>query len=191
MLAVVSLMGMPYTTLLPVIVTEQLRGGADLLGYLTAASGLGAMVGVLYLASRPSVLGLGRIIALAGGGFGLGLIAFGSSGHVALSLGFLFLAGMGMMVSLAAGNTVLQTIVDEDKRGRVMSLYTMAVAGMVPFGSLLSGVLARHLGAPNTVRLGGAACALGAAAFALALPRLREEVRPIYRRLGILPDFGD
>jgi MFS family permease len=187
MLALISLMGMPYTVLLPMIVSEQLHGKALLLGWLTGMSGLGALSGVLYLASRKSVLGLGRIIWIASALFGVGLIGLAASHWVPLSLFFIFVAGVGMMVQLASGNTILQTITDEDKRGRVMSLYTMSVAGMVPFGSLLSGFAAKYLGAASTIMIGGAACLMGSIFFYRALPRIREQVRPVYRTLGILP----
>jgi MFS family permease len=189
-LAIVSLMGMPYMVLLPVIVSERLHGGADLLGYLTAMSGVGALVGVLYLASRKSVLGLGRVVWIAAGTFGIGLLGFSWSRWPALSMAFIFLAGMGMMVHLAAGNTILQTITDEDKRGRVMSLYTMSVAGMVPFGCLLAGVVAKTYGAPATIFVGGVACLAGSALFLRALPAIREQVRPIYASMGILPPIA-
>ena len=185
-LALISMMGMPYMVLLPIVVTERLHGGAMLLGYLTAASGLGALTGVLYLASRKSVIGLGRVIWISSATFGIGLMAFAFSRWSALSMFFIFIAGMGMMVQLASGNTILQTIVEENKRGRVMSLYTMAVAGMVPFGSLLSGFSAKYLGASTTIFIGGAACVLGGVAFYRALPSIREQIRPIYRDLGII-----
>jgi len=185
-LALISMMGMPYMVLLPIVVTEQLHGGAVLLGYLTAASGLGALTGVLYLASRKSVIGLGRVIWVSSATFGVGLMAFAFSRWSALSMFFIFIAGMGMMVQLASGNTILQTIVEENKRGRVMSLYTMSVAGMVPFGSLLSGFAAKYLGASTTIFIGGTACVLGAVGFYRALPSIREQIRPIYRDLGII-----
>lgn len=186
-LALISLMGMPYMVLLPMIVTERLHGGAALLGYLTAMSGLGALVGVLYLASRKSVVGLGKVIWISSAIFGLGLIAFAFSRWTIPSMAFMFIAGMGMMVQLAAGNTVLQTIVEESKRGRVMSLYTMAVAGMVPFGSLFGGLVAAKIGAPVTVLIGGATCVVGSLVFYIFLPSIRERVRPIYMERGILP----
>jgi MFS family permease len=104
---------------------------------------------------------------------------------------FIFIAGMGMMVHLASGNTILQTIVDEDKRGRVMSLYTMSVAGMVPFGSLFSGFIAKYFGAATTIFIGGVACVGGAFLFFKALPSIREHIRPIYRDLGILPKLPE
>ncbi len=190
-LATTSLMGMPYIVLLPIMVSEHLGGGAALLGYLTGMSGLGALTGVLFLASRKSVLGLGRVVWTSAGMFGLGLIGFAFSHVVALSMVMIFFAGMGLMLQMASGNTILQTVADEDKRGRVMSFYTMAVAGMVPFGSLLSGFLAKHLGAPAALMIGGTCVLLGAFKFFLALPAIREQVRPIYRNLGILPKIAE
>lgn len=190
LLAVVSLVGMPYTVLLPVIAREVMGGGAGTLGALSAASGLGALAGALYLASRKSVIGLGRIIVGSAALFGLGLAGFSRAGALWLALPLMFVTGAGMMLLMAASNTILQTIVDEDKRGRVMSLFAMAVFGSVPFGSLLSGWLAHRLGAQNTILAGGVVCLLAAALFFRALPRLRRVVRPIYERMGILPEIA-
>jgi MFS family permease len=188
LVAVVSLMGVPFTVLMPVFATEVLHGGARTLGFLMAASGVGALAGALYLASRTTVSGLGHVILTAVALFGTSLVGFGLSRHEWLSMAALLGAGLGMMVQMASSNTVLQTIVDDDKRGRVMSFYAMAFMGMVPFGSLLAGLLAGRIGAPRTVILGGLACLLAAAAFARALPALRAQVRPIYVRLGIVPE---
>ncbi len=190
LLALVSLMGMPYTVLMPVIATEVLHGGANTLGLLMAASGLGALAGALYLAARPSVLGLGRVTAVAAASFGVGLIAFSRSRTFPLSLALMAVTGGAMMIQMAASNTILQTIVDEDKRGRVMSFYAMAFFGMVPLGSLLAGILAHRIGAPNTILVGGVACVLGAGAFLRALPGIRRLVHPIYVRLGVLPPLA-
>jgi MFS family permease len=187
LLALVSLMGMPYTVLMPIFASSVLHGGPHTLGSLMAASGLGALVGALYLASRTTVLGLGRIVALAAAAFGLGLLLFSQSRWLVLSLPLMFLTGMGMMVQMASSNTILQTIVEEDKRGRVMSFYAMAFVGSAPFGSLLAGGLAQRVGAPQTLLFGGACCVAGALAFTRALPRLRELARPHYERMGILP----
>jgi MFS family permease len=187
LLALVSLMGMPYTVLMPIFASSVLHGGPHTLGILMAASGLGALFGALYLASRTTVLGLGRIVALAAAAFGLGLILFSQSRWLALSLPLMFLTGMGMMVQMASSNTILQTIVEEDKRGRVMSFYAMAFVGSAPFGSLLAGGLAQRVGAPQTLLFGGACCVAGALAFTHALLRLRELARPQYERMGILP----
>ena len=187
LLAVVSLLGMPYNVLLPVIATKVLGGDANTLGALMAASGSGALVGALYLASRSSVLGLGRVIAATAALFGLALAAFSRSHVLWLSLLLMPISGMAVMVHMASTNTILQTIVDEDKRGRVMSFYSMAFFGTVPFGSLFAGWLAARIGAPDTLLIGGLGCVLGALLFLRELPELRRIVRPIYMRLGILP----
>jgi MFS family permease len=190
LVGVVSMMGVPYNVLLPIFATEVLHGGAHTYGFLVGATGVGALFGALFLAARPTVRGLGRIIVLSVLLFGSGLVAFSFSRNEWLSVALLLIAGFGLMTQMASSNTILQTIVDEGKRGRVMSLYTVAFMGMIPFGSLLTGAVAGPLGAPTTVRLGGAACILGALAFARALPSFREEVRPIYARLGIIPEMA-
>ena len=188
LLALVSLIGMPYRVLMPVFARDILRGGPHTLGFLMGSSGLGALMGSIYLASRKSVLGLGKWIALATGVFGIGLMAFSLSRVFWFSLFLIFLTSFGMMVQFASSNTILQTIVDEDKRGRVMSFYAMALRGMAPFGSLLAGGLAGKIGAPNTLMIGGGSCFLGALVFARKLPLLREMVRPIYVRMGIVSE---
>jgi len=190
LLALVSLMGMPYTVLMPIFAARVLHGGPHTLGFLMGATGVGALAGAIYLASRGSVLGLGRVIPLAAATFGLGLISFSFSHELLLSMPLLVLTGAGFMVQMAAGNTVIQTILREEMRGRVMAFYAMAFIGTAPFGSLLAGALADRIGAPPTVALGGVACMLGAAAFARGLPHLRELVRPIYVEKGILPDIA-
>jgi MFS family permease len=188
LLALVSLIGMPYRVLMPVFARDILHGGPHTLGFLMGSSGVGALVGSIYLASRKSVLGLEKWIALATSVFGIGLIAFSLSRVFWLSLFLILLTSFGMMVQFASSNTVLQTIVDEDKRGRVMSFYAMAIRGMAPFGSLLAGGLASKIGAPNTLMIGGVSCILGALVFARKLPLLREMVRPIYVRMGIVSE---
>jgi MFS family permease len=190
LLALVSFLGMPYTVLMPLFAVDVLHGGPSALGFLTAASGVGALTGALYLASRRSVLGLGRVIVAAAAVFGLGLVGFALSRWLWLSLPLLLAVGFGMMVQLASCNTILQTIVDEDKRGRVMSFYSMAILGMSPFGSLLAGMLASWVGAPTTVLLSGVGCLTGGLLFAWQLPRLRPLVRPIYVRLGVAPEVA-
>lgn len=199
LLALVSFMGMPYVVLLPIFAQDVLHGGPYALGFLSAASGVGALIGAVYLASRQSVLGLGRTIVIATSTFGVGLIGFALSPWLWLSLPVMLLIGFGMMVQMAASNTILQTIVDEDKRGRVMSFYSMAFLGMAPLGSLFAGTLAnaighatgdRITGAVWTVLLGGVSCLLAALAFSLWLPQLREVIRPVYKRLGILPEVA-
>jgi MFS family permease len=186
LLGLISLMGMPYTVLMPIFARDILHGGPHTFGFLMAASGTGAVAGAIFLASRKSVLGLGRIIVIASSIFGIGLITFSLSRVVWLSLLLLVVTGFGMMVQMASSNTVLQTIVDDDKRGRVMSFYTMAFMGMTPFGSLLAGIFAGKIGAPNTLMIGGALCILGSILFARKLPSLREVVRPIYVKIGII-----
>lgn len=190
LLALTSLFGMPYTVLMPIVAAQVLHGGPHTLGFLMAASGLGAFTGALYLASRRSVLGLGRIIPLAAGAFGTALIVFSLSRWVALSLPLMAFVGITMMVQMASSNTMLQTVVDEDKRGRVMSFYAMAFVGTAPFGSLFAGALADRIGAPGTILAGGAMCIVGAVLFHRNLPALRQAVRPVYQRLGILPEIA-
>lgn len=187
LLALISLLGMPYTVLMPVFAAKILHGGPHTLGALMSAVGVGALGGALALAGRRSVLGLGRVIPISAALFGLALIGFGFSRMVWLSLLLLVFTGLGMMRQLASSNTILQTIVDDEKRGRVMSFYAMAFAGMSPFGSLLAGLVAARFGAPITVELSGGVCILGAILFARQLPRIRDQIRPIYRQLGILP----
>ena len=190
LLGLVSLMGMPYTVLMPVFAKEILHGDSHTFGFLMGASGIGALAGALYLASRKSVLGLGKIIPLSAAIFGFGLIAFSLSRLFLLSLILMLITGLGMIMQMAASNTIIQTIVDDDKRGRVMSFYMMAFIGTAPFGSLLAGGLASSLGAPNTLIIGGASCILGAVIFARRLPDLRKMVHPIYVRLGIIPEVA-
>jgi MFS family permease len=185
--AVVSLMGMPFVVLMPIFAKVVLRGGAHTLGFLMAAMGLGALVSALSLAARRNVRGLVRMIPIAAAVFGLGLIGFGLSHWFWLSMLTVFIAGMGMMQGMAASNTVIQTIVTDDKRGRVMSYYTMAFMGMAPFGSLLAGTMAHNFSAPWTVIMNGSVVLLGAAWFTTRLPALRRQIRPIYREMGIIP----
>jgi MFS family permease len=186
-LAIVSAMGMPYTVLMPVIAGQVLHGGPGTLGLLMTATGVGALAGTLYLASRQSVVGLGRVIMYATLLFGASLIAFSLSRVLWLSLAVLPLVGAGLIVQMAATNTVLQTIVDDRFRGRVMAFYTMAFLGTAPIGSLIAGVLADRIGAPATIAAGGAACVACGLWFRSKLPLLRRLVRPIYVERGILP----
>ena len=185
--AVISLMGMPFVVLMPIFAARVLHGGPHTLGFLMGAMGVGALVSALSLAARKSVRGLIRMIPIAAAVFGLGLIGFGLSRTFWLSMIMVFIAGMGMMQGMAGSNTVIQTIVSEDKRGRVMSYYTMAFMGMAPFGSLLAGAMAHKFGAPWTVMMNGCVVMLGTAWFATRLPVLRREIRPIYREMGIIP----
>lgn len=166
LVGLISLVGMPYTVLMPIFAKEILHGGPHTLGFLMGFSGAGAIMGAIFLASRKNAGGLAKVIPLATGIFGTGLIVFSQSRILWLSLLFMLLTGFGMMVQMASSNTVLQTIVDDNKRGRVMSFYAMAFMGMVPFGSLMAGGLASKIGAPNTLIIGGLACILGSLIFA-------------------------
>lgn len=162
LLGVISLMGMPYTVLMPVFAREIYHGGPHTFGFLMGAAGLGALAGAIYLASRQSAKGLDRMIPFFASLFGLGLITFAISRIFPLSLLLLVFAGMGMMLHMASSNTIVQTLVEDNKRGRVMSIYTMAFLGMMPFGSLLAGSLAKLIGAPGTLIFGGIVCIIGA-----------------------------
>jgi MFS family permease len=164
------------------------HGGPYTLGFLMAASGSGALIGAIYLASRKSVLGLGKMIAIASSLFGAGLIAFSLSRVFWLSILFLLVVGFGMISQMASSNTVLQTIVDDDKRGRIMSFYAMAFMGTMPFGSFISGSLASKIGTPNTLSIGGIICIVGSIVFARQLPKLRPLVRSIYVKKGIISE---
>ncbi len=190
LLALVSIMGMPYTVLMPVFARDILGGGPHTLGFLMASVGTGALAGALYLASRKTVVGLGKVITFAATTFGVGLILFSFSRHLWLSMVLLFFVGMGMMMQMASSNTVLQTIVDDDKRGRVMSFYAMSFFGMAPLGSLLAGSLGSRIGTPATVMVGGISCVIGALFFFYRLPAMRKLVRPIYVKKGILPEVA-
>ncbi len=191
LLSLISLVGMPYIVLMPIFAARVLHGGPHTLGFLMGASGVGALISAAMLATRKTVLGLGRVIALTAGIFGAALIAFSFSHVLWLSLLMMVATGFGMMQTMAASNTVLQTIVEEDKRGRVMSFYSMAFQGMAPFGSLFAGIIANRIGAPFTLAIGGACCVGGALWFIRKLPEIRKHIRPIYRQLGILPQIAD
>jgi MFS family permease len=178
---------MPYTVLMPVIAATVLHGGPHTLGFLMTASGVGALTGALYLASRTSVLGLGRVMVMATITFGAGLTIFAFSHVLWLSLLVLPIVGGGMMVEMASTNTILQTVVDEQLRGRVMAFYAMAFLGTAPIGSLIAGVFAARFGAPLTIAFGGAACVIAGIVFAIQLPALRTLVRPVYIARGVIP----
>lgn len=187
LLGIFSLAGASYQVLMPVFARDIFHGGPTTLGALMAMTGIGALGGAVYLAGRKSVRGLVKIIALAAGIFGLGLIIFARSRILWFSMLILGGAGFAMMVQMAASNTILQTIVEEDKRGRIMSLYTMAFMGMSPFGSLLMGMLAGRIGAPGSLFIGGICCIAGAVVFLYKLPVLKEKIRPVYIKKGIIP----
>lgn len=191
LLALLGLMGIPYRVLMPVIASETLHGGPHTLGFLMAAMGVGALIGTLHLAARKSVIGLGNVIAIAAAVFGAGLIGVGLSRWYPLSLLIMVATGFGFIVHLAASNTLIQTLVREEMRGRVMALYATAFLGMATFGSLLAGVVAGLIGAGWTLVGGGVACILGAAVFRYRLPGLREQAIPVYVEKGILPQVAE
>ncbi len=190
LLSLVSLVGMPYTVLMPVFAKSVLHGGPNTLGFLMGAAGAGALTGAVILASRRTVVGLGRWLVTTSLILGIGLLSFSFSRTLILSLLFMVFTGFGMISLMATSNTVLQTIVEDDKRGRVMSFYTVSIMGMSPFGSLLFGSLADRIGAPATLAIGGALCLGGAGIFYRRLPALREMVRPIYVKMGIIPEIA-
>ncbi len=184
--AACSFLGLPFMTLLPIFSTKVLHGGAHTLGLLTAANGLGALASALALALRKSVRGLTRTIAFSAAFFGIGLIVFGLSDVLWLSLLAMLVSGFGMMQVMAASNTVLQTIIPEERRGRVMGWFVLAFAGMMPFGSLTAGWLAHRIGAPRGVLLTGCGVLLAAGCYAICLPTLRKKLLPVYAELGLM-----
>ncbi len=177
LLGLVSLVAMPYTVLMPVFADKILHGGARGLGILMGATGVGALLGALTLATRTGVSGLGRWVAFSCGGFGLGLVLFSLSRSFWLSSALLLPVGFCMMLQMSSSNTLIQAMVPDHLRGRVMSVYSMMFMGMAPFGALLGGALADRLGAPLTVSMGAVACIGGAALFGLHLPKIRVEAR--------------
>ena len=174
LLALVSLVGMPYTVLMPIFAKEIIHGGAHTFGFLMGASGMGALIGAFYLASRRNDSGLEKIIPLSASVFGIGLIMFSLSHFFVVSLILMVITGLGMMLQMASSNTLIQSIVDDSMRGRVMSFFTMAIMGTAPFGSLLAGSSAKLIGAPNTILIGGISCIFGALIFALKLPEITK-----------------
>jgi MFS family permease len=189
--ALIGTMGMPYAVLMPVFASKILHGGPHTLGILMTASGLGALLGTLYLAARHTVVGLGKVIVAATMMLSLGLMAFSFSNTLWLSLLVLPLVGAGMMLQASSANTILQTLVDEDLRGRVMAFYTVAVLGTQPIGSLVAGVLADRIGAPHTILAGAIVCLVTGVWFAFRRPALAAHVRPIYVERGILPPLDE
>jgi len=183
--SLISLMGYSYAVLLPIFAAQVLHGGATTLGWLTGASGVGALVSALSLALRKSVVGLTRMVQIAAAMLGVALILFGLSHVLWLSLVLMVFVGFGLMQTASASNTIIQSLVTEDKRARVMSYYTMAFFGAAPFGSLLAGVLAERIGAPHTVFVTGAFCVAGSLWFSIELPKVSAVMRPIYERMGL------
>jgi len=191
LLGLVSLMGASYQVLMPVYAKDILQGDSHTYGFLMGGAGAGALLGAIYLASRDTVLRLGRLIPAATALLSAGLIAISLSSSFFISMFLIFFTGLGMMAHTAASNTILQTIADDDKRGRVMSFYTMALMGTAPFGSLLAGWMAKVIGTPWTIFIGGAICLLGALVFFRRLPELKRLVSPVYVRMGILPEVAE
>ena len=190
-LALVSIVGMPYTVLVPIMAGNVLHGGANTMGFLMGMSGVGALASAITLALRRTVVGLGRMIWISAAVFGVGLIVFGLSRWVWLSMLMMAATGFGMMQQMAASNTILQTIVQDDKRGRVMSFYTLSILGVTPIGSLFAGMIAARFGAPTTLVLGGILCGAGSLWFFRKLPEIRRIIRPIYIELGIIPEVAE
>lgn len=191
LLALVGFLVMFYSTLMPVFAKEVLEGDSHTYGFLMGAAGFGALLGALFLASRETVLKIGRLIPAAVILFGGGLVILSFSRSFILSLVIIVFVGMGLMLQTAASNTILQTITDDDKRGRVMSFYTMAIMGSAPFGSLVAGVLAKTIGTPFTILTGGIISIAGAILFLRKLPELKKLVHPIYVKMGIIPEVAE
>ena len=186
LLALISLMGMPFQVLMPYFAKDIFQGGPHVLGFLMAAIGTGALIGALYLAYRKSVLGLGKNLIYSSLIFGVGLIIFSLSENIWISMVILVFTGFGMMVEITSSNSLLQTLSDDDKRGRVMSFYTLAFMGTVPLGNLLAGSLSDFVGVPYTILFGGVCCIIGAIIFTFKLPKFRKFVRPIYIKKEII-----
>jgi MFS family permease len=187
-LALIGIAGAPYYVLTPIIAGRVLQGGAHTLGFLMAASGVGALVCAIGLVLRRSVVGLGRLMAIAVGVFAIGSVGLGMSHWFWVSVPLMAVTGYGIMTQIVASNTIIQTIVDDNKRGRVMAFYTIALQGSMPIGSLLSGALAARIGAPASLVASGIVCAFLALWFWRKLPEMRKIVLPRYTELGILPE---
>lgn len=188
LLALIAFMATPYMVLMPIFAAEVFRGNARTLGFLVGAAGLGALAGTVYLASRPNVRGLAKIIVYATAAAGVALMLFSLSTIYWISLLLLIATGFGIIVTAASINMIFQTIVEDDKRGRVMSFYTMGFLGVAPLGALAAGTLANHIGAGHTLFIGGACCLAGAFYLHRKLPVLRAEIKPVYQRLGIITE---
>jgi Arabinose efflux permease len=189
LLAVVNLMGSSYQVLMPVFAKEILHGDSDTFGFLMGAAGIGALLGAAYLASRESILRLGRMVPAAATLFGAGLIALAFTNFFPATLGIMIFIGLGLMLNTASSNTILQTITDDDKRGRVMSFYMMAIMGTAPFGSLLAGSMAKLIGTQYAILVGGVASVAGALVFFKKLPKLKAIVKPLYDRIEMNPEI--
>jgi MFS family permease len=189
LLGVVSLMGSSYQVLMPVFAKEILHGNSSTFGFLMGAAGVGALAGAIFLASRETLIKLGRIIPAASAMFGAGLVVLSFTKYFSVSLLLMIIIGLGLMLQTASSNTILQTITDDDKRGRVMSFYTIAIMGTAPFGSLLAGSLAKVTGTPHTILIGGISCIAGAFLFYKKLPELKKIAHPVYVKMGLIPEI--
>lgn len=187
LLTISSLLGMSYSVLMPVFTKDVLHVGSNAYGFLMGAAGFGALIGAAFLASKESVIKMGRIVPFSAMLFGFSLIGLALSRSIYISMILMLFIGLGMMMQTATSNTILQTITDDDKRGRVMGFYSMAIMGTAPFGSLLAGALAKTIGTPATILIIGIATVSGALYFLKKLPSLKLIVRPVYVRLGIIP----
>ena len=179
LLALLNLLAVPHTILLPAFAKEILQGNSHTYGFLLGSSGFGALIAAFYLASGKTLLRMGKIIPWSAGIFGIGLILFSFSRFAMLSFILMVIVGFGDMLHTAASNTILQTITDDDKRGRVTSMYTISIVGIAPFGSLLIGELAKYLGITNTIIIGGVACLVGALVFLRKLPELKQDSKQV------------
>ena len=188
LLGTVSLMGASYQLLMPVFAKDILHGGSSTFGFLMGAAGSGALIGALFLASRETLIKLGRLIPASAALFGCGLVVLSFTSLFPVALFLMVVAGLGLMLNTASSNTILQTITDDDKRGRVMSFYTMAIMGTAPFGSLLAGGLAKLIGTPLTMFFGGLSCIICSFFFYKKLPELKRKVKPVYVRMGLIPE---
>lgn len=191
LLSIFSFFAMPYTVVMPIVAKQVLHGGADLLGYLMGAIGTGALLGALYVAGKKSVLGLEKLLSFAGIIFGVSISFFAISRSLLFSLFILTFSGFGMFAQITCSNTILQTLVEDNKRGRIMSLYTMAFMGMVPLGSLYVGALAHYIGASKTLIINGVMMIITSLLFIKNLPKLNNIIHPIYRQKGILPEIAE
>jgi MFS family permease len=187
LVAAISFCVQPYQSLAPYFARDVFHGGSETLGYLIGAGGCGALSGMVHLAIRPSIRGLLSQIPLSAAAAGGALIVFSFASSLWVALPMLFLVGMGAMITAASTNTVLQTIVEDRMRARVISIYMMSFMGVAPLGALVAGALAERVGPPTTLAMGGAIAACAAIAYWLALPKIRAEIRPLYQKLGIVP----
>jgi len=186
LLSLVCLVGMPYTVLMPVFAGKILHGSSHTFGFLMASTGVGALIGTLYMASRKTIKGLEKLIPVSAFLFGAGLIAFSFSRNIYISMFLLLFTGLGMIFQMAASNTIIQTVVDEGKRGRVMSFYTMAFVGTAPFGSIIAGWAANIIGAPYTLAIGGLLCIAGSVGYMFVLPKIQGMLTKFHSDLKVI-----